>query len=308
MVDYSKLMRLLNEKSISKTKLAKDVGISRDTLSKLTKNEPVRLEIIEKICRYLNVIASEIIEFVDEEKNNPLLEVLLDEKNSNYKGGIYHETQILLTYNSNHIEGSTLSEDQTRYIFETSTILFEKEQGILVDDVIETINHFNCIKFILDHVYDELNEDLIKELHKILKTGTKDAGLSWFNVGEYKLRSNVVGGRKTIPPSLVKSKIIVLLNKYSKIFKPTFEDIVDFHYEFECIHPFQDGNGRVGRLIAFKECLKYGYIPFVIDERLKAFYYRGLKEYSQEKGYLLDTCRSGQDRYKLLLDYFKIEY
>lgn len=308
MVDYSKLMRLLNEKSISKTKLAKDVGISRDTLSKLTKNEPVRLEIIEKICRYLNVIASEIIEFVDEEKNNPLLEVLIDEKNSNYKGGIYHETQILLTYNSNHIEGSTLSEDQTRYIFETSTILFEKEQGILVDDVIETINHFNCIKFILDHVYDELNEDLIKELHKILKTGTKDAGLSWFNVGEYKLRSNVVGGRKTIPPSLVKSKIIVLLNKYSKIFKPTFEDIVDFHYEFECIHPFQDGNGRVGRLIAFKECLKYGYIPFVIDERLKAFYYRGLKEYSQEKGYLLDTCRSGQDRYKLLLDYFKIEY
>lgn len=308
MVDYSKLMRLLNEKSISKTKLAKDVGISRDTLSKLTKNEPVRLEIIEKICRYLNVIASEIIEFVDEEKNNPLLEVLIDEKNSNYKGGIYHETQILLTYNSNHIEGSTLSEDQTRYIFETSTILFEKEQGILVDDVIETINHFNCIKFILDHVYDELNEDLIKELHKILKTGTKDAGLAWFNVGEYKLRSNVVGGRKTIPPSLVKSKIIVLLNKYSNIFKPTFEDIVDFHYEFECIHPFQDGNGRVGRLIAFKECLKYGYIPFVIDERLKAFYYRGLKEYSQEKGYLLDTCRSGQDRYKLLLDYFKIEY
>lgn len=308
MVDYSKLMRLLDAKSISKTKLAKDVGISRDTLSKLTKNEPVRLEIIEKICRYLNVIASEIIEFVDEEKNNPLLEVLIDEKNSNYKGGIYHETQILLTYNSNHIEGSTLSEDQTRYIFETSTILFEKEQGILVDDVIETINHFNCIKFILDHVYDELNEDLIKELHKILKTGTKDAGLTWFNVGEYKLRSNVVGGRKTIPPSLVKSKIIVLLNKYSKIFKPTFEDIVDFHYEFECIHPFQDGNGRVGRLIAFKECLKYGYIPFVIDERLKAFYYRGLKEYSQEKGYLLDTCRSGQDRYKLLLDYFKIEY
>jgi Fic family protein len=224
------------------------------------------------------------------------------------KGSIYHETQILLTYNSNHIEGSQLSPDQTRYIFETNTIGLDKDSSINVDDIIETQNHFRCIDYMIKSALEPLSEALIKDLHRILKTGTSDAKLDWFNVGEYKQRPNMVGGIETTKPSNVQSELISLIGKYEIKKEYSFEDIIEFHYQFECIHPFQDGNGRVGRLIAFKECLRHGFVPFTIDESIKLFYYRGLKEWKSEKGYLMDTCLSGQDKYKKLLDMFNISY
>lgn len=236
-----------------------------------------------------------------------LLDVLQTEKASRYAGGIYHKTQIELTYNSNHMEGSRLTHEQTRYIFETNTIGVENEV-LNVDDVIETANHFRCIDLIIDKAKTSLSEKFIKELHLILKTGTSDARKDWFAVGAYKKLPNEVGGRDTALPEEVDEKMQKLLAKYNAKKKKTFEDILDFHVRFERIHPFQDGNGRVGRLIMFKECLKYNIVPFIIEDNLKLFYYRGLQEWSKEKGYLTDTCLAAQDRYKAYLDYFRIKY
>ena len=236
-----------------------------------------------------------------------LLEILRDEKERKYSGGIYHKTQIELTYNSNHMEGSRLTHDQTRYIFETNTIGVENEV-LNVDDVIETANHFRCIDMVIDSAKAVLTEKYIKELHLILKNGTSDSRLSWFAVGNYKRRPNEVGGMPTALPSEVAERMRKLLHEYNDKKEKTLEDILEFHVNFEQIHPFQDGNGRVGRLIMFKECLKHNIVPFIIEDTIKMYYYRGLKEWKNEKGFLRDTCLSAQDKYKAYLDYFGIEY
>ena len=241
--------------------------------------------------------------------NNPktLLEILQEEKSSGYSGGIYHKTQIELTYNSNHIEGSSLTHEQTRYIFETNTIGVETE-SINVDDVIETANHFRLVSLIIDNAKSVLTEEFIKQLHLILKNGISDSRKEWFAVGDYKKLPNEAGGMNTVIPEEVSCKMKELLNEYNTKKEISFEDILDFHVKFEKIHPFQDGNGRVGRLIMFKECLKHNIVPFIIEDDLKMFYYRGLAEWKTEKGYLRDTCLTAQDRYKAYLDYFRIGY
>lgn len=241
------------------------------------------------------------------EKPKTLPAILQEEKASKYSGGIYHKTQIDLTYDSNHMEGSRLTHDQTRFIFETNTISIENEV-VNVDDIIETTNHFRCIDMIIDHVKTELNEKFIKELHFILKSGTSDSKKDWFSVGDYKKFPNEVGNMKTPLPEEVDHLMKDLLKEYNSKKEKTFEDILDFHVQFERIHPFQDGNGRIGRLIMFKECLKYNIVPFIIEDNLKMFYYRGLKEWHNERDYLVDTCLAAQDRYKAYLDYFRIKY
>jgi Fic family protein len=242
--------------------------------------------------------------------NTPLLDRLKEEMDMSLKGGIYHLTQIKLCYNSNRIEGSKLSEDQTRYIYDTNTVNAEKGKALNVDDIVETINHFSCFRYLLKTAKEPLNEFIIKEYHRILKTGTHDAQKDWFNVGEYKKLENMVGGTETTLPENVSEEMHVLLENYRQKNTHTaytIEDIITFHHNFENIHPFQDGNGRVGRLILFKECLKNNIIPFIIDEEHKLYYYRGLKEYKKTPGYLLDTCLSAQDAYKEYLNYYKIE-
>lgn len=236
-----------------------------------------------------------------------LCDILKSEKNSRLKGGIYHKIQIELTYNSNHMEGSRLTHDQTKYIFETNTIGITNE-NLRVDDIIETANHFRCIDEIIDNAKNKLSEKLIKNLHFILKTGTSDSKKSWFAVGDYKKLPNEVGGVETTQPEAVEEKLKKLLTAYNAKENITFEDIIDFHVQFERIHPFQDGNGRVGRLIMFKECLKHNIVPFIIEDDIKLFYYRGLTEWSKEKGYLMDTCLSAQDKFKKYLNYFRIKY
>ena len=238
---------------------------------------------------------------------NTLLDVLKEEKKAKLRGGIYHRVQVDLTYNSNHIEGSRLTHDQTRYIYETNTIGIVDE-AVRVDDIIETTNHFRCIDFIIDKANASLSETLIKQLHYLLKSGTSDSRKDWFAVGEYKKLPNEVGGMDTTMPEDVAREIKSLLSWYNAIENITLEDIIDFHVRFEKIHPFQDGNGRVGRLIMFKECLKHNVVPFIIDENHKLFYYRGLKEWNRERGYLIDTCLSAQDNFKLRLDYYRIKY
>ena len=236
-----------------------------------------------------------------------LLDILQEQKESKYSGGIYHKTQIELTYNSNHIEGSRLTHEQTRYIFETNTIGVEKEI-LNVDDVIETANHFRCVDIMIDDAKAVLTEKFMKELHLVLKNGTSDSRKEWFAVGDYKKVPNEVGGMETAMPENVADKMKELLAEYNAKKEKTFDDILDFHVKFERIHPFQDGNGRVGRLIMFKECLKYNIVPFIIEDNLKMFYYRGLKEWYREKRYLRDTCLTAQDKYKAYLDYFRIKY
>ena len=240
-------------------------------------------------------------------KVSPLLSALREQQKMQLKGGIYHRTQIDLTYNSNHIEGSRLTHDQTRYIFETQTIGFDGE-SVRIDDIIETVNHFRCIDLIIEQAERQLTESLIKELHMILKTGTSDSRKEWFAVGEYKRLPNEVGGYATSDPENVHRDIKALLKEYNSKKHKTFEDILEFHQRFEAIHPFQDGNGRVGRLIMFKECLTNGFVPFIITDDLKLFYYRGLQEWNHVREYFLDTCLTAQDNYKSLLDYFKIKY
>ncbi len=242
-----------------------------------------------------------------ENKAKTLSEHLKSEKQNREKGGIYHKIQIELTYNSNHMEGSRLTHDQTRYIYETNTIGANSE-AINVDDILETVNHFRCIDLIIDTANLPVNEKLIKQLHLILKTGTRDSRKDWFAVGDYKKLPNEVGGKETVVPEDVPFQMRQLIAEYNSAESKTFEEILDFHYRFESIHPFQDGNGRVGRLIMFKECLKNNIVPFIIEDGLKMFYYRGLANWKTEKGYLTDTCLTAQDRFRAYLDYFRIAY
>ena len=243
----------------------------------------------------------------NKKKPSPLLKALREQKASQLKGGIYHRTQIDLTYNSNHIEGSKLTHDQTRYIFETNTIGVT-DAAINVDDVVETVNHFRCIDYIIDHAEEKLTENLIKHLHLLLKSGTSDSRKDWFAVGDYKRLPNEVGGQDTCAPEDVHKQLKALIDEYNHKGKQSFEDILDFHVRFEQIHPFQDGNGRVGRLLMFKECLANNIVPFIITDNLKMFYYRGLREWGHINGYLIDTCLTAQDMYKELLKYFRLKH
>lgn len=241
-----------------------------------------------------------------DKKIMPLLAILREQKQMHLKGSIYHRTQIDLTYNSNHIEGSRLTHEQTRYIFETNTIGVTDE-SINVDDIIETTNHFRCIDLIIDRTEEKLSERFIKELHQILKTGTSDSRKDWFAVGDYKRLPNEVGERDTTLPENVSKEMKALLKEYNDQKEKSFDDILDLHHRFECIHPFQDGNGRIGRLIMFKECMANGFIPFIITDELKMFYYRGLQQWPDIKGYLRDTCLTAQDRYKAIMEYYRIK-
>ena len=242
----------------------------------------------------------------ESKKPKTLLAILRDQKDSRLSGGIYHRVQIDLTYNSNHMEGSRLTHGQTRYIFETNTIGIT-DGSVNVDDIVETTNHFRCIDSIIDNATRALSEKYIKELHLLLKSGTSDSRKSWFAVGDYKKLPNEVGNRETVAPEEVHDEVSLLITDYNALETVTFEDIIAFHVRFERIHPFQDGNGRIGRLIMFKECLKHNIVPFIIDESHKMFYYRGLSEWDYERGYLLDTCLCAQDKFKKLLDYFRID-
>ena len=236
-----------------------------------------------------------------------LLEVLKAEKNGNVRGGIYHKVQIELTYNSNHMEGSRLTHEQTRFIYETNTIGVS-EGAVRVDDIVETVNHFRCIDLIIDNAMRPLSETMIKQLHQILKNGTNDSRKGWFAVGAYKKLPNEVGGNETTPPEQVAAQMKGLLASYNRKQHVTLQDLLAFHADFETIHPFQDGNGRIGRLLLFKECLRFNIVPFIIDEEMKWFYYRGLRQWNTERGYLTDTCLAAQDKFKTYLDYFRIPY
>lgn len=302
MISYDGLIRLLEKNGLKKSELTAKLGISSRTIAKIAKGEKIADSVIVRLCDFFGCKKEDLFSEVCDSK---VLQVLREEKNAKISGGLYHETQIRLTYNSSRIEGSKLSEDQTRFIFETNTI--EAEEGLPVDDIIETANHFRAIDYVIDCAEESLTEEIIKKLHKILKTGTKDSYLSWFNVGDYKQKANVVGGNETTSPAKVPAAIKNLLSEYAKK-DVTINDIIEFHYNFEKIHPFQDGNGRVGRLICFKECLRFNVVPFIIEDGKKAFYYRGLKEWDTEKGYLTDTCLDGQAAYKALLNYFGIEF
>ena len=282
--------------------MTKVLGISSRTIVKIGKGEKIADNVLQKIADYFGCAVEDLY---CEVCDNSILQVLREEMEARISGGLYHETQVRLTYNSNRIEGSKLSEDQTRLIFETNTI--GAEEGVPVDDIIETNNHFRAIDFIIAHAEEELTEDFIKELHRILKTATSDSRFSWFRVGDYKAKPNTVGGMPTVLPNHVRAEMQKLMSWYLNIETITFENIVEFHYRFEKIHPFQDGNGRVGRLIAFKECLRNKIIPFIIEDGKKMFYYRGLREWNNERGFLIETCLDGQDTYKALLKYFEIE-
>lgn len=238
---------------------------------------------------------------------NSLLEALLAEKRAKLSGGIYHKVQIELTYNSNHIEGSRLTHDQTRHIFETNTIGLDGGT-VRVDDIVETVNHFKCVDMVIEGAKRPITQTFIKQLHRTLKSGTTNARKDWFAVGEYKRLPNTVGDMFTTQPEEVEGKMKGLLSEYSDGGEKSFDDLLDFHYKFECIHPFQDGNGRIGRLLLFKECLKHDIVPFIIDEEVKLFYYRGLKEWTNERGYLRDTCLMAQNKFRLYLDYFRVPY
>ena len=295
----------MNEKYLTSSQIAEKWGISERSVRNYCNKGRINGAVL--IGKIWNIPENaEKPQRLNKTNKNVLLNILKEEKNSQFKGGIYHKIQIELTYNSNRIEGSKLSHEQTRFIYETNTIGIDNET-INVDDIIETANHFRCIDKIIDCANYEISESLIKELHLILKSGTSDNRKNWFTAGDYKKLPNEVGGRDTVKPENVHNEMQNLINKYNKIKSKTFEDIIEFHTEFERIHPFQDGNGRVGRLLMFKECLKYDIIPFIIDNEMKLYYYRGLKEWSTEKGYLIDTCRAAQDKFKAYLDYFRID-
>lgn len=302
MISYSGLLNKLKEKGLNKTSLVDNAGVSSRTVAKIGRGEKIAHRVLNKIAAFLGCAVDELYSVVSD---NVLLQTLRDEKSIRMPGGIYHELQVRMTYNSNHIEGSKLSEDQTRLIFETNTI--DVGDGVPVDDIIETVNHFRCIDYVIDIAEEPLTEEIVKELHRILKQSTKDSTLSWFAVGDYKKRANVVGGRETAKPKDVPARMARLLSEYEKLDAVTVNDIIRFHYDFERIHPFQDGNGRVGRLIALKECLRFGIVPFIIEDSKKAFYYRGLAEWENEKGWLTDTCLDGQDTFRRLMSMFDIQ-
>ena len=303
MISYEGLEKVLKEKGIGRTELVTKLGLSSRTIAKIAKKEKLSSGSIKKIANYLEISPDTIMKQVSD---NKILQILREEKELKLSGGLYHELQVRMTYNSNHIEGSKLSEQQTRLIFETNTI--DAGDGIPVNDILETVHHFQAIDYVIDIAEEKLTEDIIKHLHYILKHDTKDSTLSWFAVGEYKKRANLVGGKATSKPSEVQDNIKKLLEKYNSMEKITIEDIISFHAEFEFIHPFQDGNGRVGRLIILKECLRNHIIPFVIEDTKKTYYYRGLSEWNNEKGWLTDTCLDGQDTFIRLLQMLEIAY
>ena len=302
MIVYDGLMRRLNAKGFTKTGLAHELGISSRTIAKIGRGEPIARHVLARIAMFLECNPEDLCQ---SRTDNVLLQTLRDEKNVRLSGGLYHELQVRLTYNSNHIEGSQLSEDQTRLIFETNTL--GADSGLPVDDIIETANHFRGIDFVIDRAEQPLNEEIIKELHRILKQGTTESSLEWFAVGDYKRRPNMVGGRETAKPQDVASQMKQLLSRYESLNRVEFDDIVEFHYQFELIHPFQDGNGRVGRLVALKECLRHGIVPFIIEDSKKLFYYRGLSQWESEKGYLRETCLDGQDTFIKLMSQFGMQ-
>lgn len=302
MYSYDGLLKNLNEKNMTRSTLADKLGVSSRTIAKIGRGEKIAEHVIKRIAEYFECEPQELYREVSD---NPLLQMLRDEKSIGMTGGIYHELQVRMTYNSNHIEGSKLSEAQTRMIYETYTV--DVGGGIPVDDILETVQHFRAIDYVIDAAEEPLTEDIIKELHRILKQNTKDSTLSWFAVGDYKKRANVVGGHETTKPKDVPARMKGLLSEYESISNVNIEDIIRFHYEFESIHPFQDGNGRVGRLIALKECLRYRIVPFIIEDSKKNYYYRGLSQWNNEPGYLTDTCLDGQDTFRRLLRMFEIE-
>lgn len=301
-------LKLYREKNnMTQKEVAEILDVEPGTISKyeLGLTEP-NIESIKKLAEIFNVTTDELLK--DEEKFDfskiNILDILREQKEMKLNGNLYYETQISFAYNTNHIEGSKLTEDQTRYIYETNTILFEENTVVHVDDILETTNHFKLVDYMLDIAKNELSEDMIKTFHKILKEGTSDSKKEWFNVGEYKQKANEVGNIKTTLQKNVQRDMNKLIEWYNSLEKIKIEDIIEFHYRFECIHPFQDGNGRVGRIIMFKECLKNNIIPFIILDKDKLFYYRGLKEYKSEKGYLIDTCLNAQDQYKKMIEYY----
>ncbi len=302
MISYTGLLQKLNDQNLTKTALTRELGISSRTVAKIGRGEKIADHVLAKIATFLDCTADELCQTASD---NALLQMLRDEKSIRMPGGLYHELQVRMTYNSNHIEGSRLSEDQTRLIFETNTVNIGEE--IPVDDIIETVNHFRAIDYVIDMAEAPLTEDIIKELHRILKQSTKDTTLSWFAVGDYKKRANMIGGRETAKPKEVPIRMKALLSEYESHDIVTINDIIRFHYAFEHIHPFQDGNGRVGRLITLKECLRYAIVPFIIEDTKKIFYYRGLSEWEREKGCLTDTCLDGQDTFKKLMAMFDIQ-
>lgn len=301
MISYEGLNQILKERGLTKSEISKQLGISSRTLAKISRGEKLSRIVLQKIADYLTC-SPEVL--CREVSDNPVLQTLREEKEAKLSGGLYHELQVRMTYNSNHIEGSRLSADQTRMIFETNTL--DVGDGVSVDDVLETVHHFRAIDYVIDVADEPLTEEIIKKLHYILKHDTKDSTLSWFAVGDYKKRANVVGGQETAKPKDVAAKMQQLLNTYNALSNVTVEDIIAFHAEFEHIHPFQDGNGRVGRLIALKECLRHNVVPFIIEDSKKAFYYRGLAQWDTEKGFLIDTCLDGQDTFQRLLDLFDL--
>ena len=300
MISYGGLLQKLKSRHLTKTALAAQLGISSRTIAKIGRGERIADHVLARIAALLDCAPEELCHSVSD---NALLQTLRDEKQIRMPGGLYHELQIRRTYNSNHIEGSRLSEDQTRMIFETNTV--DVAGGVPVDDIIETVNHFRAIDYVIDKAEEPLTEDIVKELHRILKQGAKDAALDWFAIGDYKKRANMVGGRETTAPREVPAQMNALLLAYESLHSVTIHDIICFHHDFERIHPFQDGNGRVGRLIALKECLRYAIVPFIIEDTKKMFYYRGLSEWEREKGDLTDTCLDGQDTFKKMMAMFR---
>ena len=301
MYSYKPLENKLKEIGLTKSDLTAKLGISSKTIAKISKGEKIANNVLVKIADFLHCNSSDLFRFVCD---NHILQILREEKEAKISGGLYHELQVRMTYNSNHIEGSKLTEDQTRLIFETRTI--DVGDGIPVDDIIETSNHFRAIDYVIDKALEPLSEDIIKYLHLLLKQGTKDSSLEWFAVGDYKKRANTVGGRETCKPSEVQKAMNKLVADFNSKNKISIDDIIEFHAGFEYIHPFQDGNGRVGRLIALKECLRFNIIPFIIEDSKKSFYYRGLANWNQEKGWLRDTCLDGQDAFKRILSILDI--
>jgi len=302
MISYKGLEQKLNERNIGRSDLTKLLGLSSRTVAKIGKGEKLSRMVMEKLADFFACTPEELCREIS---GNPILQTLREEKEAKISGGLYHELQVRMTYNSNHIEGSKLTEDQTRLIFETNTL--NVGDGVPVDDVLETVHHFRAIDYVIDCADEVLSEEIIKKLHYILKHDTKDSTLDWFAAGDYKKRPNVVGGRETAKPKDVPFRMKKLLEEYNAKRNITINDVVAFHAEFEKIHPFQDGNGRVGRLILLKECLKHGITPFVIAEKLRKFYYLGLREWqgrSPNRVRLLDTCRTGQDVFILELRRF----
>ena len=304
-----KIKKYRENKKMTQNDMANILGVSAGTVSKYESGdlEP-SIESLKRLSELFEISMDELLaddkDTFDVSKIN-VLDVLREQKEMNLKGNLYHQTQITFAYNTNHIEGSTLTEEQTRCIFETNTILFESNTIAKVDDILETTNHFKLVDYMLDIADKKLTEKMIKEFHKILKEGTSDSKLEWFNVGEYKQRANTIGsGIKTTSPNNVEKEMSKLIDWYNSLKQVTIKEIIGFHYKFESIHPFQDGNGRVGRIIMFKECLKNNIIPFIIQDADKLFYYRGLKEYKTEKGYLVDTCLNAQDQYTSMIKYY----